>query len=84
MEIIFNYCRQTRRYGDSEGLCLVKLAEGDNKEEIIKDFTKERNWYEQKYYFAKELNKYEHNGYNGTVIYEGDLLLFKTYQIYLD
>ena len=84
MKKLFDYYHQVRRYGDSEGLCLVELEEGDNKEEIIKEFTKDREWYEQKYHFKEALNRYEYEMFNGIRVYEGNLLLFQTRRANLD
>lgn len=90
MKILFNYCEQQRKYASSYGLCLVQLEPGDNADEIIKEFTKPREWYELKFSGAQRISEYVYEKYNtekkckdkATIV--GDLILFKTFQEYLD
>jgi hypothetical protein len=84
MKILFNYCTQSRRYADSYGECLVLLEEGDDKEEIKREFHKERAWYEQSYSFDRECKEYVEKKYSGDVVHTGNMLLFKTRRAYLD
>lgn len=47
MKIIENYCRQPRAYADSEGLLIIELEPGDDKEAIIKQYThKPEGWWD--------------------------------------
>lgn len=84
MKILFDYCTQPRRYSDSYGECLVLLEEGDDKEEIKREFHKPRAWYEQNYSFDRECTEYTEKKYGGDVVHKGKLLLFKTQRDYLD
>ena len=93
MKIIFDNCTQTRRYGPSTGKCLIQLESGDNAKEIIKEYTKTREWYERTYSNPQRFSEYTYkvhkkneNGQWERVdeIVKGDLILFDTYQEYLD
>lgn len=82
---IVNYCKQERRYGDSKGKCVLLLEDGDNAEEIIKVFTKKREWYEKEYSNPKIISRYEHSKWDGSVeVFEGKLIEFDTFREYLD
>jgi hypothetical protein len=85
MKILFDYCRQPRAYADSVGECLVLIEDGDDKEAIIADFEKPREWCAQSYSLLRELNEYTQTNYDGTVVvHRGVLLLFRTKQEFLD
>lgn len=45
MKIIENYCRQPFPYSDAEGWLKIELEDGDNREEIIKEYEhKAEHW----------------------------------------
>lgn len=78
MKILFDYCYQRRAYADHTGLCLVEVEKGDNVEEIKKELTKPKAWYEQKYTFLKAVEEYTTKNYPEEKTYKGNLLLFAT------
>lgn len=82
MKIIFDYCRQIEPYRGSSGKCLIELEKDDNVDEIIKEFTAPKEWFEQKYLNPKRVSSYEYSVTNKK--YEGDLLIFDTRRAYLD
>lgn len=85
MKVLFDYCSQDRAYGDSYGQALIMLEDGDNAEEIIKKYTKPRNFLDQTYSRPQRITHFEKpNGFGKMISYEGDLILFQTHQPYLD
>lgn len=79
MKVLFRYTRQPRRYADREGFMLVELEEGDNKDEVIKDFNEKRDIVSSNK-FLREVDTYEHNGET----YTGNLLLFEAIDAFMD
>ena len=85
MKILINYCTQQRRYGDSYGKCVIQLEPGDDADAIIKDFTRKREWWEKTYSNLSRVNHYEYKNWDGSIVsFDGDLIVFDTYQTYLD
>lgn len=57
MKIIENYCNQPRPYADSVGYLKIELEEGDDREQIIKDYTKTpEHWYQETCKFQPTLS----------------------------
>ena len=82
---LLDYCTQERRYGDSYGKCVIQLEPEDDADAIIKDFTRTRELCEKTYSSPKRVNHYEDKTWYGQVkVFDGDLIVFDTYQVYLD
>lgn len=85
MKKIIEFCRQPRPYADSVGKCVLLLEDGDNEEEIIKDFTRDRNWYEMKYSNPQKINYYTWiDRFSTRQEVRGNLLVFDTTRVFLD
>lgn len=85
MKVLFDYCYQVRNYSDSEGHCLIELDEDETIQDVINKYVNvKRAWYEQAYSCAKEVEKYVHETYHGSVTYTGRLVLMNTHRLYLD
>ena len=93
MRIIFDHCTQPRKYADSRGTCLVLLEGNDKPEDVIKEFTKKREWYEQTYSNPKQIQEYTHKQQRyihsqgmvpHDITYKGNLILFDTFRPFLD
>lgn len=57
MKIIENSCSQPRRYADSEGWLKIELEPGDDREAIIKEYTKVANeWWQESCKFQPTLS----------------------------
>lgn len=85
MKKIFDYCTQKGAYKSSEGLALIEIEDGDNSGAIIAEYTKKREWYEKRYYLSAVLKEYTYKDWKGdSITIKGNLVLFKTYQEYLD
>jgi hypothetical protein len=94
MKVLFDHCSQNgRAYADSYGECLIALEPSDNADEIIKEQTKKRQWYEEEYAYPRRITSYTHEVLkfhetgpctkeNETIT--GDLILFNTHRVYLD
>lgn len=85
MKTILTYCHQPRPYADSVGKCVIQLEDGDNEEEIIKDFTRDRAWYEMTYSNPKKINYYTWlDPFSIRHEVRGNLIMFDTERVYLD
>lgn len=89
MKVIVDYCTQKRKYGDSYGECVVQLEEGETIDDVkAKYIDVKREWYEQKYSNAIEIEEYHTKRYiDGKyvdVVYVGRLVKMNTHQAYLD
>lgn len=57
MKIIENYCTQPRPYADSEGYLKIELEPCDDREAIIKEYTKVTNeWWQESCKFQPTLS----------------------------
>lgn len=79
MKTIARNVTQERRYGDKVGLMYVLLEEGDVKEDIIKEFHDNSNFWD-KVTFKEEISEYTH----GDVTYTGTILVFDVVEGYMD
>lgn len=90
MIVIFDECKQPKTFADNVGLCLIELESGDDVDSIIKEYTKERPWYERAYSEPRKLSEYKYSKYDFKQqknVYEtitGNLVLFNTFQWFLD
>lgn len=89
MKVITDYCTQQRRYGDSYGECVVQLEEGETIDDVkAKYIDVKREWYEQKYSNAVEIDEYRTKSFVAgkyvNVTYVGRLVKMNTYRAYLD
>ena len=85
MKELFNYCSQVRRYGPSEGKCLVELEDEETLEDVLNKYVKvKREWHQVRYSNAKEIEEYTRDRFNGPVTYKGRLVIMNTNQEYLD
>ena len=85
MKEIINYCRQTKRYGDSEGKCVVLLENNETIQDVIDKYVDvRREWYDQSYSNAKEIGSYTHNNFGEETTIEGRLVIMDTFRMYLD
>lgn len=85
MKTINVYCHQPRPYADSVGKCVLLLEDGDNEEEIIKNYTSKTLWYEMQYSNPKKINYYTWlDPFNTRHEVYGNLLMFDTEQVFLD
>ncbi len=85
MKELFNYCIQVRRYGPSEGKCLVELEDSETLEDVLNKYVKvKREWHQVRYSNAKEITTYIEKRYNGDITHEGRLVIMDTNREYLD
>lgn len=85
MKELFNYCHQVRRYGPSEGECLVELENEETLEDVLNKYVKvKRAWYQVRYSDAKEIEEYTIDRFNEPVTYKGRLVIMNTNREYLD
>ena len=85
MKELFNYCNQVRRYGPSEGKCLVELEGEETLEDVLNKYVKvKREWHQVSYSNAKEITSYTYNSFGEEITIEGSLVIMNTNREYLD
>lgn len=80
MKILSEHCIQPKAYGDSYGCLIIELEPGDVEQDIINEYLIPREWYEVQYSNPRRTKSCR----IGSYAFEGDLLVFDTYRIYLD
>lgn len=72
MKILESYCCQPRPYADAEGWLKIELEAGDDREAIIKQYTKEDvEWWDESCVLVPNMCT-------------DTLLVFKRHQVFLD
>lgn len=86
MKVIFDYCTQTKKYGDSRGQCLIQLEESETINDVKAKYVKPQwAWFDVKYSNLKEISTYTETKWNNEkVIHNGKLIIMDTFQTYLD
>jgi len=76
MKFLFSRWEPARAFADYHGTCLVELEKEDTYENVVKELTKEKPFYETQFVNPKRFTEYEN--------YKGNLILFDTVSSYLD